>query len=142
MNNKHKVLKGRQFGEVIKDGKRIYATPDVYCDVNDLPTSLQSGEFGIGPGKVVVHENIVPNTRCKAILRTSIVDKAAMEAKTVELEALLEKYGAQLNGSKHKYDAHLLHISPALFTTTTEEECIIILHTQVIEFKTEERYMK
>lgn len=50
------------------------------------------------------------------ILTTTYVDLAAMEEKTNEIEALLQEYGAQLNGSKTKYDAHILSLSEKQFT--------------------------
>ena len=66
------------------------------------------------------------------VLTTTYVDRKAMEAKVCELEALLNEYGAQLNGNKHKYDAHLLSISEKKFTTTTTEEVEVLLDVRQI----------
>lgn len=64
------------------------------------------------------------------VLKITTIDRQAMEEKVNELEALLEEYGAQLNGNKHKYDAHLLSISAEKFTTITTEAVDVCLSLQ------------
>lgn len=79
-----------ELSTVYKDGQRI--------------SQVVNSTIGNKPGKYA------------GILTTTHVDLAAMEEKTNEIEALLQEYGAQLNGSKTKYDAHILSLSEKQFT--------------------------
>ncbi len=79
-----------ELSTVYKDGQRI--------------SQVVNSTIGYKPGKYA------------GILTTTYVDLAAMEEKTNEIEALLQEYGAQLNGSKAKYDAHILSLSEKQFT--------------------------
>lgn len=121
------------WAEIYKDNVMIYNTPKIIVQLDQFPGIPNDGKFRLnqkGDYTEVEYWDIVPNIRCQAVRRIYHVDKEAMEAKTVEIENMLAEYGAQLNGSKHKYDAHLLSISSEKFTTIEEDPVEVIVHVK------------
>lgn len=119
--------------EIYKDDVMIYSTPKTFVQSDQFPGIPDDGKFQLnqkGDYTEVEYRDIVPNIRCQAVRRIYHVDKEAMEAKTVEIENLLAEYGAKLNGSKHKYDAHLLSISSEKFTTIKEDIVEVIVYVK------------
>lgn len=66
------------------------------------------------------------------ILSTTYIDRKRMEEKICEIEAMLDEYGVQLNGNKHKYDAHLISISEKQFTTQINQKVDVLLSIKQI----------
>lgn len=126
--------------EVYKDDKLIYTTPRTFYQKSQFPGIPDNGIFRLnqkGDCIEVEYRDIIPNIRCQAVRRTYHIDKEAMEAKVVELENLLAEFGAKLNGSKHKYDAHLLSISSEKFTTMQEDPVEVIAYVKHCIVKTD-----
>lgn len=128
---------------VIRKGSQIIDKREVYMTLQQFKNSPSNLEFKLSSteenGRLM--RQVVSTTIEKksgvysGVLTTTYLDRKAMKAKVCELEALLAEYGAQLNGSKHKYDAHLLSISEDKFTTTTTEEVEVLLDARRILFK-------
>lgn len=120
---------------VYKDNMPIHKTADSYL----TPQEFQEMDTAVGltlPTKAAPEETVhmkVFGTIAKktgkypGVLTTTHIDRKAMEEKRCELEALLEEYGAQLNGSKHKHDAHLLSISEKPFSIVTNQDVDLVL---------------
>lgn len=126
--------------EVYKDDSVIYSTPRTFYQKDQFPGVPDDFTFRLnqnGDYTEIEYRDIVPNIRCQAMRRTYHVDKEAMEAKIVELENMLAEFGAKLNGSKHKYDAHLLSISSEKFTTIQEDPVEVIAYVKHCIVKTE-----
>ena len=135
---KHIVL--RISLKVLQGDEVIYRHPIIFLD----PTTWKNQNREVSIPLPAINENSTRTCRVitgtlgtksgkyRGTLKTSIIDIQAMEAKTNELEALLEEYGAQLNGNKHKYDAHLLSISADKFTTTTIQEVELAMDVRQI----------
>lgn len=119
-------------GEVIYTHRIFFCTPQQWENTNpqvEIPLNAID-KNGKRIRKTIIGTIGKTSGKYPGVLKITTVDRQAMEEKVNELEALLDEYGAKLNGHKHKYDAHLLSISADKFTTITTETVDICLNLQ------------